>query len=272
VSAPSWGSREAAEVWRRGAAGRREAWRPSWEAAVERLGIRPGMRVLDLGAGTGDQTMLLAPLVGLSGSVLATDISAAMLDVLAEEAAAAGMANVETVAGDAAALDLPPASFDAAVSFNCLQFLPSPEPVLRRVQAALKPGAGLAALVFATADRSYMGAAIDAIRRVGGLPPPGPDDRGMFSLGAPGRLGTALHDGGFREVDVQEMPFGRTIPTHADFMRTLETPNFRHFLDQVDTSKRAAVVDAVAELGRGLVQPDGSIRGTSVSLLAIATA
>lgn len=272
MSAPSWDSREAAEVWRRGAAARREGWGPACETALDRLGVRPGMRVLDLGAGTGDQTIPLARRVAPGGSVLATDVSGAMLEVLAEEAAAVGLANVETLACDAGALDLAPHDFDAAVSFNCLQFLPSPEDALRRVHAALKPGARLAALVSATADRSYLGAMLAAIRRVGGLPPPDPAERNVFTLGAPGRLEAVLEAGGFREVEVQEVPFTRTFASREEFLRGLDTANFRHLLDQVDDERRAAAVEAAAAIGDELRMLDGRLRGTSVALLALANA
>ena len=46
---------------------------------MDAAALRPGMRVLDVAAGTGDQTLLAAERIGPNGSILATDISAAML-------------------------------------------------------------------------------------------------------------------------------------------------------------------------------------------------
>jgi SAM-dependent methyltransferase len=272
VAGPSWDSREAAELWRQGAASRREGWWPTFELALDRLDLRPGMRVLDLGAGTGDQTIPIARLVGPEGSVLAADVSAAMLAVLAEEAAAAGLGNVATVVGDACDLDLAPRSFDGAVSFNCIQFIRSPVAALRLVQAALKPGARLAAMVFGPAERSYAGRIQEAIRRAGALPPPDPDEPGMFALGAPGRCERVLRAAGFQAVDVQEVEFPRTFASRDEYLRTLDTPNYRHLLDQLDPERRAAAVAAAAALVEEMALPDGRIRGTSTSLLAVATA
>src|SRR5438067_12981712 len=75
----TWASSEAAEVWRQGAARRAQALAVATERMLKGAGVQPGMRVLDVAAGTGDQSLLAARLVGPSGAVLATDISASML-------------------------------------------------------------------------------------------------------------------------------------------------------------------------------------------------
>ncbi|HZR00274.1 MAG TPA: class I SAM-dependent methyltransferase [Chloroflexota bacterium] len=141
----SWESRKAAEDWRDGAPARRRLNGPALGAMLDEAALRPGARVLDLGAGTGDTTIDAARRVGPRGSVVAVDISQAMLDVLVEEAAKAGVTNITTLAADAAALDPDPASFDAAISANCIQFVPEVGAALRAVRRALRPGARFAA-------------------------------------------------------------------------------------------------------------------------------
>src|SRR5262249_32059366 len=79
----------------------RDAWqRP--DEVVALLGLRPGMTVVDLGAGTGYFEPQLARAVGPSGRVLALDVEPDMVRYLRERAARAGLANVEarTVAPD----------------------------------------------------------------------------------------------------------------------------------------------------------------------------
>ena len=66
-------------------------------------------------------------IVGPEGSVVATDISAGMLAYGRERAAAAGLQNVEFIESDAASLDFPPSSFDAAVSRWGIIFEPDGE-------------------------------------------------------------------------------------------------------------------------------------------------
>jgi len=51
---------------------------------LEAARLKPGDRVLDIAAGTGDQSRQAARLVGLEGSILATDISEEMLNVAAQ--------------------------------------------------------------------------------------------------------------------------------------------------------------------------------------------
>src|SRR3981081_1681821 len=108
----TWGSPEAAEGWRQGAARRAQTLAAPTERMLDAAGLAPGMRVLDVAAGTGDQSVLAAQRIGASGSLLATDISASMLEVAAQAARDAGLSNVETHVADASTLDLPPDTFD----------------------------------------------------------------------------------------------------------------------------------------------------------------
>ena len=82
----TWGSSEAAAEWVRGAAARVQAFGPATERMLDLGDIRRGNRVLDIGAGAGDQTLAAARRVGPTGFVLATDISASMLEVTAVSA------------------------------------------------------------------------------------------------------------------------------------------------------------------------------------------
>src|SRR5262249_35550289 len=89
-------SAAAAEGWRRGAAGRAQELGPITERMLDFAGIEPGYRVLDVAAGTGEQTLLAARRVGPNGVVLATDIADRMLAYLSDAAKEAGLANVQT--------------------------------------------------------------------------------------------------------------------------------------------------------------------------------
>jgi len=96
--------------------------------------LRPGMRVLDLAAGTGDQALLAAQIVGPAGSVLATDISPSMLAVAEESARDAGLSNIETLVADASRVELPDEHFDAAICRFGLMFLPDLQAALERAE------------------------------------------------------------------------------------------------------------------------------------------
>lgn len=114
---------------------------------LDLTGVTLGSRVLDIGAGTGDQTLMAARRVGPQGMVLATDVSATMLALTLEAAREAGLANVETRVMDAQELELESGSFDAAVARFSLQFVPDVGRALAEVQRVLTPGGRFAAAV-----------------------------------------------------------------------------------------------------------------------------
>jgi ubiquinone/menaquinone biosynthesis C-methylase UbiE len=97
---------------------------------------------VDLGAGTGFVTTSLAPQVL---SVLAIDISPAMVKALAEQAAEAGLGNVRTQVADLAELELPASSADLIVTNYALHHLHDPDKraLVARTARWLKPGGRL---------------------------------------------------------------------------------------------------------------------------------
>ena len=100
-------------------------------------GIGPGMRVLDVGSGAGHVALLTAELVGPSGIVVGTDLSADALAAARERAA--GLPHVTFVEGDPARLAFD-APFDAVVGGYVLQFLADPVDMLRQLARLLRPG------------------------------------------------------------------------------------------------------------------------------------
>src|SRR5690349_7754512 len=73
---------------------------PATRLVLDQAGIAPGMRVLDLGTGTGAVARLAAELVGPTGHVVGVDQNADALAVADERRRAAGVANVSFVEGD----------------------------------------------------------------------------------------------------------------------------------------------------------------------------
>jgi ubiquinone/menaquinone biosynthesis C-methylase UbiE len=104
-----------------------------------RAGLGPGMRVLDVGCGVGDVSLLAREFVGDRGSVLGVDRSAQSLALARLRARDEGFANLEFVE---AALDSLPACgpFDALVGRLILLYLPDPAQALRRLLECVRPG------------------------------------------------------------------------------------------------------------------------------------
>ncbi|HYZ33803.1 MAG TPA: methyltransferase domain-containing protein, partial [Crenalkalicoccus sp.] len=114
---------------------------PLTEVALALAAPRPGERVLDIGCGCGGTLLALADRVGSAGEVLGLDVSAPMLARAAERAA--GLPQVRTALGDAAAHPLPPAHFDLGFSRFGVMFFRGPVGAFRHIRAALRPGGRL---------------------------------------------------------------------------------------------------------------------------------
>lgn len=198
-----WDSPEAAAAWREGAAMRERVFDIATTLMLTLAHVRRGGHILDVAAGTGDQTLLAARQVGPTGSVLATDIAAEMLAVAAEAAKEAGLHNISTQVADAQCLDFPPDTFDAAISRFGIMFLPDVSGALARVLHALKPGGRCAAMVWGEPERNPAYSLPLAIaRRHAGLPPEDRTQPGIFALGDESRLTDVFVEAGFGEVQV----------------------------------------------------------------------
>ena len=84
--------------------GERPVYRVGRVAAIDRLDLRPGERVLDVGCGTGLNLPLLREAVGAGGSVTAIDASTDMLAQARRKVETAGWRNVDLVEADAGRL------------------------------------------------------------------------------------------------------------------------------------------------------------------------
>ncbi len=112
---------------------------PATRMIFAEAGIRPGMRVLDLGCGAGDVTFVAANLVGPDGSVVGVDRSPEALARARLPAEQRGLAQVQFVEGDIHD-PTPGGPFDAIVERLVLMWVPDPAAVLRRQATVLRPG------------------------------------------------------------------------------------------------------------------------------------
>ena len=252
----------AGAAWQRGAAARARSMGPATDLMMDLAGLKPGDRVLDIAAGTGDTSLIAARRVGPTGYVLATDLSPSMLDIAEEEADKAGLANVETRVMDARSLDLESDSFDAVISRMGIMLMPEREKALAEILRVLKPGARFAAIVWSTGERN-LGSLLPQLigRRHANLPSPQPGQPGMFALGAPGLLGRTLAEAGFRDVSVQAVPAPRSYDSSEAMMRymTSATPMLHDALAKLDEDGQAAMLAEIEATMQQFAGPDGIV-------------
>lgn len=102
--------------------------------------LAAGERVLDLGSGGGIDVLLSARRVGPTGFAYGLDMTDEMLELARRNVAEAGVANVEFLKGDIAAIPLPDNSVDVILSNCVINLAADKAPVLREAFRVLKPG------------------------------------------------------------------------------------------------------------------------------------
>ena len=139
-----------AVVWRL-ASGRRSIPCPAWlswmveldnpftktnraATIVERLDLRPGMAVLDVGCGPGRLTIPIATKVGSTGEVVAMDIQSGMLQRAREKARAANLTNIEFLQAGVGEGKLGRNRFDRAVLVTVLGEIPNRDAAMREIR------------------------------------------------------------------------------------------------------------------------------------------
>ncbi len=114
------------------------------EGVMDRLGVRPGMRVADVGAGEGYYTVRLARRLGPGATIYAQDINPAYLDRLRARLARELVEGVVVILGTPGDPKLPAASVDLALLAHVYHEIENPFELLHRLHLSLRPGGRVA--------------------------------------------------------------------------------------------------------------------------------
>lgn len=240
---------------------------------IEHAGIGPGDDVLDVATGYGEPALTAARVVGPSGSVLATDIAAAMLEFGRERAARAGLDNVEYLQADAEALSFDAGSFDAVLCRQGLQFLPDVPGTLRRLHSFLEPGGRLTAAVWGPPDTVQFARPVSVIRSALDLPAPPPGRPGIFALADRRHLARLVADAGFRDVEtgtVTAIYETASPPELTQWTRDVAPP-IANLLDGQPPEVQDQVWHQVTEAWAPFATADGRVRTKNQAIWVAAT-
>jgi ubiquinone/menaquinone biosynthesis C-methylase UbiE len=122
------------------------------EGALDALALKPGMVVADVGAGTGYMSLRMAKRVGPTGKVYANDLQPEMLRRLRQNAAKAGITNIETVQGEEADPKLPAGRMDLVLLVDVYHEFSKPREMIDKIRESLKPTGRLVLLEYRKED------------------------------------------------------------------------------------------------------------------------
>jgi SAM-dependent methyltransferase len=245
------------------------------ERLVELAGVVPGSRVLDVAAGYGEPSLTAAKAAGPEGSVTATDISADMLAYGRERAAAAGLGNVEFVESDAAGLEFPEGSFDAALSRWGIIFEPDGEAAATRIRGFLAPDARMAISSWGPPDRvPFLGIPMKTAMQRLEVPPPAPGTPGPLSRPTPAALGGLLEAAGFSDVEVEETEATFEWQSPEEFTVFIKeiAPPLSAMIDPHPQEVQDETWEAITEAIRQAAGDDGAVKLSNLVLLAVGRA
>jgi enediyne biosynthesis protein CalE5 len=245
------------------------------ERLVELAGVEPGSRVLDVAAGYGEPSLTAARTAGAEGAVVASDISAEMLAYGRERAAAAGIENIEFVESDAAGLEFPEGSFDAALSRFGIIFEPDGEGAAGRVRGFLKPEGRMAIASWGQPEEVPFIAIpmATAIQRLN-VPPPPPGTPGPLSRPTPEALGGLLEGGGFSDVQTEDVEVTMEWESPEEFTTFVKdiAPPIRAIIDPHPDEIQDETWQAITDAIRQRAGDDGTVKLTNLVLIAVGRA
>lgn len=268
------------QQWGRAAAGWRKwanvfAQRDDAERYLEAGGVTAGQKVLEVGAGTGDQTLALAERVGPEGSVLAVDLADRMLEIAKERVEAAGFDNVEFELADANTLEVDEERFDVAVSGFTWMLLDQPEQAASRVASLLAPGGRFVASVWGPPPQApLVSAPMKVIVDELGIEPPTGPGPGLFALADPDRFRSVIEGAGFEDVSVEPFQFSMTFDSpeqFAAFTRDVAVV-ISDLVEEHAPDRSEEIWAKVAETVAPRANPDGSVTLPNTGLLGVGSA
>ncbi|HEX2105438.1 MAG TPA: methyltransferase domain-containing protein [Solirubrobacteraceae bacterium] len=214
------------------------------ELLLDAAGVGAGVRVLDVGCGTG---AMCAAAAARGARPTGVDLADGML-----AAARRAHPRLEFVAGDAEALPCADASFDAALGAFVVNHVPHPERAAAELRRVLAPSGRVALAMWGPPERVPFLGLFDAAMRAAGVGagdvlPPGPP---AFRFADAGALRALLAQAGFERVAVREHELRHAVADAGELWHGVQTGSVRTAaqLRALDDGQRARVRAALEEL------------------------
>ncbi len=169
--------------------------RPAFEAVLDSIPLRPGVRYCDVGCGAGLAALIAAD---RGAEVSGIDAAESLLEI-ARERVAGGAFDL----GEMEDLPFPDATFDVVTGFNSFQFAADPVAALREARRISKPSGRVIVLTWGDPQGMEAAAIVGALK--GLLPPPPPGAPGPFALSNEGALRAFAASAGLTALEVSDV-------------------------------------------------------------------
>lgn len=229
------------------------------------IALEPHSRVLDLASGTGLPSLAIASRLSGDGVVVATDISASMLELLSSRANAMRIDRMQCVEMDAQSLKFSDQSFEAVTCAFGMMFCPQPERVLTETRRVLKPGGRFAMSTWAPpAENTFISVYGRAVAEVLQLPRYDRLAPGPFRFTNTSDLQSMFATAGFDDVQVAPRAQSVTYASLDEYISVSQalTPGLTDRLNALTHEENARLRELVAQNARPFMS------GTSVHLVA----
>lgn len=255
--------RESARYWEKHAQTIRTMFAPVTRALIEAADIQEGNQVLDVAAGPGEPSLTIAEVVGPSGSVMCTDVVAAMVEAAEREARYRGVTNIKFRQTSADSLPFGNNTYDAVVSRLGVMFFPDPLAGLSEMLRVTKPKGSISLAVWGNRDLNPFSYAVtDIVSRHIEVQPEDPNAPGAFRFAEPGSLAKVLTEAGAQDVRERSLRFHIEAPiTPREFweMRSQTSGTLREKLEKLSSQETDEIAREV-EQGLGEFFPDNQMR------------
>ena len=230
-----------------------EIFRPTTRALLDRVGVRSGMRCLDVGCGTGGVTLDLARLVGPTGRVVGLDMDRLRIEEGRREASTLNSPNVAYRLGDIRTVSDPTPEFDLVYSRLLLDNVAHPGDVLNTMCRMLRPGG---TLVAESTDYSgwYCYPGLAAFDRAVGLVSQERERTGGFpDIGA--RLPALFLDAGVSGVQMHIFQHMQLAGACKPWILSTLTPDRAQWIVALEIADESEIERVLAEVTRHIENP-----------------
>jgi SAM-dependent methyltransferase len=266
---------KAGHTWVKMNAGLDRQLQPIGDRMLAHADLAAGLSVLDIGCGAGATSIQAARAVGPRGTVLGVDVSAPLLELARERSA--DLANLSFMEADAQVAPFEPGSFDRVVSRFGVMFFDDPAAAFANIRAGCRPGALMSFACWREGRANpWLTMPMQAASHlVDPLPPAEPGAPGPTAFADPERVRSILGGAGWRVVSIEPLDVdvgGGDLEATTTLMTRVGPVG--HAIRNAGAGREliTAVEDAVREVLRGFIGPDGLAAMPSASWIVTARA